>query len=106
MPRLHAWLVTDNATILRMRLEGASWDAIAAAIGVCRWTAICRGEAIGAPRERPTPGIATTLPLQCHDNVDVDIDRDPLPPGHPCSWGALIAGTCLEGAAYSHPVYI
>lgn len=29
-----------------------------------------------------------------------DLSRDPLPPGHPETWGAITAGTCLAGAAY------
>jgi hypothetical protein len=31
---------------------------------------------------------------------DDDLGRKPLPPGDPTSWGAIIAGTCLEGVPY------
>jgi hypothetical protein len=29
-----------------------------------------------------------------------DLNRAPLPSGDPISWGAIIAGTCLEGVPY------
>ena len=29
-----------------------------------------------------------------------DMLRDPLPPGHPASWGLITNGTLLEGAPY------
>jgi len=32
--------------------------------------------------------------------ADDDLTRAPLPPGDPISWGAIIAGTCLEGVPY------
>ena len=32
--------------------------------------------------------------------ADDDLNRTPLPPGDPISWGAIIAGTCLEGVPY------
>lgn len=32
-------------------------------------------------------------------------EREPLPAGHPVSWGALIAGTLLAGTPYPLPVF-
>ncbi len=32
-----------------------------------------------------------------------DQERDPLPAGHPATWGLLTNGTCLEGAPYVIP---
>ena len=32
-------------------------------------------------------------------------DRGPLPPGHPLSWGAINAGTVLDGAGYPFPIF-
>ena len=32
--------------------------------------------------------------------ADDDLNRAPLSPGNPISWGAIIAGTCLEGVPY------
>jgi hypothetical protein len=33
-------------------------------------------------------------------STDDDVTRAPLPPGDPISWGAIVAGTCLEGVPY------
>lgn len=32
-------------------------------------------------------------------------DRGPLPPGHALSWGAINAGTVLDGAEYPFPIF-
>jgi hypothetical protein len=32
-----------------------------------------------------------------------DDNREPLPPGHPLSWGPITAGTCLAQAPYLLP---
>ena len=32
--------------------------------------------------------------------ADDDLNRAPLLPGDPISWGTIIAGTCLEGVPY------
>jgi hypothetical protein len=34
-----------------------------------------------------------------------DMDRPPLPAGHPVSWGVLTENTVLEGVAYPLPVF-
>ena len=34
---------------------------------------------------------------------DASAERASFPPGHPVSWGALIAGTVLDGCAFVHP---
>lgn len=92
MPSAIAWTEAGDATIRRMRDERASWDAIAMALGVNRWTAIGRGRHIGA-----------SLGEAAADATDEISDRrrGPMPSGHPVSWGAITAGTCLAGAAYS-----
>ena len=78
----------------RLRAEGVSWDSIAAASGLARWTVIERGRRIGA---RPPPREFVPPPE--------DPARDPLPAGHPRTWGVLIAGTVLEGVPYPLPVF-
>lgn len=35
------------------------------------------------------------------DAVAPDPERPPLPAGHPTSWGAINAGTVLEGSRYA-----
>lgn len=86
------WTDAKDHKIKRMRSEGATWDAIAEAVGVARYTAATRGEKIGA--QLPPPDF--TPPI--------DPDREPLPAGHPETWGAMIAGSCIDGAAYPSPV--
>lgn len=88
------WTEAQDTRIKRLRAERASWDVIALAVGVSRWTAIERGRVIGArlPPDDFVPAI--------------DMDRQPYPAGAPETWGAMIAGTCLAGMAYPLPVVL
>ncbi len=94
MPTKFNWTAAQDTQIRRLRAEGATWDAIAAILGLSRWSIIERGRRIGArrpPREFTPP----------HD----DPARDPLPAGHPRSWDVLTAGTVLENTPYPLPVF-
>lgn len=86
------WTGPMDTAIKRMRAEAQSWEVIAAALGVSRWTAIERGRVIGA--RLPPPDAAPPLDNQ---------DREPLPPGHRETWDRIIMGTCLEGTIYRRP---
>jgi DNA-binding XRE family transcriptional regulator len=92
MPQKLPWTEAQDLRLKRLRAEGVTWDAIAAILGVSRYTAIERGRKIGArrppPEYRPPPE---------------DPAREPLPPGHPRTWGAITAGTTLEGCPYPLP---
>jgi len=94
MPLKLLWTEASDARLRRLRAEGETWDAIAAALGVSRWTVIERGRRVGArkppPEHRPT----------------IDLAREPFPAGHPVSWGALNEGTVLEGAPYPWQVFL
>ncbi len=94
MPRRLVWTEAQDSQIRRLRTEGASWESIAAILGMARWTVIDRGRRIGALRP----------PRRCAPPEDPS--RDPLPPGHPRSWGVLTAGTVLEGTPYPLPVFL
>jgi hypothetical protein len=96
MPAPLHWTETGDRTLRNLRHDGASWDRIARALGVSRWTAIERAKLIGAHLPLPRPTRFTPDPLD-------DPDRPPLPPGHPLAWGILTAGTLLEGTAYPAP---
>jgi hypothetical protein len=88
------WTTDQDAAIIRMRAGSATWDVIAEAVGVARWTVIERGRALGAAAPTVEPAFETT-----------GRSPHPLPAGHPVTWGAIIAGTVLAGTAYPHPVF-
>jgi hypothetical protein len=92
MPRKTVWTDGQDTQIRRLRTEGASWDVIALALGLARWTVIERARAIGAER-RPAHGAA----------ILDDSDRAPLPAGHAESWGAINRGTGLEDVPFQPP---
>src|SRR5262245_15936648 len=94
MPTKIVWTDAQDTQIRRLRMEGASWDVIAAALALSRWSVIERGRRINARR----PPQATVTPPE-------DPHRGPLPAGHPRSWGVLTAGTVLENAPYPLPVF-
>src|SRR4051795_6935184 len=92
MPKRIEWTEVQDSKIKRMRAERASWDAIAIAVGVTRWTVIERGRRLGA-----------RLPPRDYDVASSDADRAPLPPGHSETWGIITNGTVLEGMPYPIP---
>jgi hypothetical protein len=92
MPRKTVWTDGQDAQIRRLRTEGASWDVVALALGLARWTVIEHARAIGA--ERLPPNAVTALDESC---------RDPLPAGHAESWGAINRGTSLENVRFQAP---
>jgi hypothetical protein len=94
MPKKLTWTNAQDAQIRRLRTEGASWDTIAAILGLARWTVIERGRRIKALR----PPLGFVPPPE-------DLARDPLPAGHPRSWGAINAGTVLNDAPYPLPIF-
>jgi hypothetical protein len=92
MPRKLVWTEGQDTQIRRLRTEGASWDLIALALGLARWTVIERARAIGA--ERPPANAVAMLD---------ESDRPPLPAGHGESWGAINRGTSLEDVPFQAP---
>jgi hypothetical protein len=92
MPRKTVWTEGQDTQIRRLRTEGASWDVIALALGLARWTVIERARAIGAER-RPANAVA----------VLEELDREPHPAGHAETWDAINRGTSLEGVAFRTP---
>jgi hypothetical protein len=92
MPRKTVWTEGQDTQIRRLRTEGASWDVIALALGLARWTVIERARTIGA--ERLPPNAVTVLD---------EPDREPLPAGHAESWDAINRGTGLEDVPFRTP---
>jgi hypothetical protein len=75
-----------------MRWAGWSWNEIGSAIGVSRFTVIERGRRLNAARAPDDP----TSPVALRD----DGATSALRAGHPITWGAITAGTTLDGAPY------
>ena len=95
MPKKIDWTAAQDLKIKRMRAESASWDNIAVAVGVTRWTVIERGRRLGA--RLPPPDLEPRTG---------DPDRPALPPGHPETWGIINKGMSLEGMPYPIPAPI
>ena len=93
MPKKMVWTEGQDAQIRRLRTEGASWDIIALALSLARWTVIERARFIGAER---LPANAVTAVLH-------EPDREPLPAGHAASWDAINHGTALEDIPFPVP---
>lgn len=95
MPRKTVWTEGQDTQIRRLRTEGATWDVIALALGLARWTVIERARAIGA--ERPPANAVTDLDESA---------REPLPAGHAETWGAINRGTSLQDVPFQPPAAI
>ena len=92
MPKKLTWTNAQDIQIKRLRMRGASWDTIATALGVTRWTVIERGRRIGA-----------RLPPPDYVPPPDDPARPPMAAGDDRSWGAITQGTVLEGVPYPAP---
>ena len=78
MPLKLRWTDAQDTRIRQLRAQGATWDAIAAALLLTRSAVIERGRRIGA---RPPPPEFVAPPD--------DPNREPLPAGHARTWGAM-----------------
>lgn len=87
MQTLIIWTEKKDSAIKDMRVCRMSWDAIAETVGTTRIEAKQRGAEIGA-----------LMNLTISD--DANPEREALCSGHPMTWGSIIAGTCMAGAAY------
>jgi hypothetical protein len=92
MPRKTIWTEGQDAQIRRLRTEGASWDIIALALGLARWTVIEHARFIGV--ERPPANAVTILD---------ESDRQPFPAGHAETWDAINRATVLENVPFRTP---
>lgn len=100
MPQKITWTAQADAAIAALRAGGATWDRVAASLGVSRNAALERARALrGGAIEAPPP-LRIGRPERM---LDPDPARPPLPPGHPVAWGVLVENTCLAGAPYPAP---
>ena len=91
------WTPARNRQVLELRRSGATWDTVAAAIGVGRNSVIDHARRLGV-RKRSSVG-APPPPVR------EATDRPARPSGHPDTWGLITAGTVLEGSPYPWPVF-
>jgi hypothetical protein len=92
MPPKTIWTDAKDDQIRRLRIAGATWDAVAVALGLTRWTVIERARRLGV-----------RLRLAHIPAPPPDPERPCLSPGDPVSWGAITQGTLLEGQPYVRP---
>lgn len=85
------WTAGFDFRLRRMRLEGASWGAIAQALTVSSEAARARASQIGARW------------LQAARSPHDDPAREPLAAGDARAWEVLTAGTLLAGTRYPLP---
>ena len=97
-PHPRQWTPAEDAELRAHYDAGHSWDEIAASLGVSRCSAIARGQRIGCIKHKPdqprtnmaqSPLVARALE-----------GRRCLEPGDPITWGAIVAGTWLEGTPF------
>lgn len=110
MPLRINWTEQADTMLLGLRHDGTTWDAIAAAIGVSRNAAIDRGKrlllAAGSPELAAARLPARPAAPKAPPGPPSMEERPPLCAGHPLSWELLLAGSCLDGAAYPFPVFL
>jgi hypothetical protein len=90
------WTNQADAQLIHLRGEGASIRTLATTFSLSRSTIAMRAVRLGLV-------LPTKLAAPAKTDPTPDPARDPLPAGHPISWGLITAGTALEGAAYEIP---
>lgn len=91
MPAPRDWTQAEVETIRTLRADNAGWEEIARRIGVARWTVIEFAKRVGL---WTPPAVAVEV------SDEPDRYREPSRAGHPLTWGAIVAGTCLAGEEY------
>jgi hypothetical protein len=89
--------------IRQSRNRGLSWASIARGLGVSRTAALARGQhlGLGPPcQPRDITCLASSRGARAPSAAPSGPARLPLPPGHEVSWGAITAGTALDGISY------
>lgn len=89
MPLKHTWTDAEDALIRTIDgPKGVTRADVARELGMSSWAVRERMARIG---HRPEAPAAIEF---------IDLGRDPLPAGHPVSWQAITAGSCIEGQEY------
>lgn len=85
MAQRFEWTQARNRQVLDMRRAGATWDTVAAAIGVGRNSVIDHARRLDV-RKRSAVGAPLPPPREASD-------RPARSSGHPDTWGLITAGT-------------
>jgi hypothetical protein len=88
------WTPLADQTVVEMRSFGVPWPAIGRHLRVGRSAVIERARSLGIP---PKTRLPPPRPVPHRPRID----RPPLPPGHPVTWGAI-----TSGIPYPHPVFL
>jgi hypothetical protein len=87
------WTPEIDARLLELRRRRVPWPEISRELRFGRGGCIERGRFLGlAPHVRAAMAV-----------VAARVHRGPLPAGDPVSWGAICAGTILDGMSYPDP---
>ncbi len=97
------WTSGADTRLTGLYAEGLSLRGIAKAMCLSRNAVVERATRLGVHNcvpmaERKVSSVQVTEHLGAENP-----ERDPLPAGHPISWGLLTAGTSLEGTLYQIP---
>ncbi len=90
------WTPERDAALHDLRNRGLSFTKIAAILGIGRNTVFDRARAAPQPTALPPAPQSPPRPIY----PEFDPYRDPLPPGHVESWGAITSGTLLDSTPY------
>ena len=88
------WTDAMNARLDRGYANGDGQETIARDVGVSRSAVITQAMRLKLVKGAPVAPIPAAAPNPTRH-------REPLPPGHPETWGLLTAGTSLAGEAYA-----
>ena len=98
MPRPYGWKLEEDEYLAQAVCAGLFYDEIAARLGRSRSAIIERRKKLRVerPLEAPPPAPVND-PIA---DAPRTVFRTALPAGDPITWGAITAGTWLEGAPY------
>lgn len=87
MAPAHEWTEENDSQLRKLSFDGASWDEMATRLCQPLEAVMERARALGMREPRMT-------------KQDLSNAREPLPAGHPLTWGPLVKDTLLEGWKY------
>jgi hypothetical protein len=92
MPASRVYSADDDALIVRLRAEGASWRAIAPEIGEGRGWVSIRDHAYRLNLIPRVHSVVRPVPPPPEYEPMTGYHREPMRAFHPVSWGAIWAG--------------